>query len=161
MKKRGKKIFNIIIVVILVIALMVGGFAVYGNYQMSKVPELSFKDCLNYTLKGNVNAVITVGIIKEGQATYTVYGKDGVEMPQVEHTYEIGSLTKTFTAALIEKAIIEGKINLDDTIDKYLDTTVERETITVISALVRRLKRQLLSYPTLHRITEFQQPLWA
>ena len=123
-KKRGRKIFHIIIAVILVVMTMVCGFAIYGNYQMSKIPGLSFKDCLNYTLKGNDNAVITVGIIKDGQASYTVYGKDGAEMPQAEHTYEIGSLTKTFTAALIEKAIIDGKINLDDTIDKYLDILI-------------------------------------
>ncbi|WP_440198323.1 serine hydrolase domain-containing protein [Anaerocolumna jejuensis] len=36
------------------------------------------------------------------------------------HTYEIGSLTKTFTAAMISKAIQEGKIDINDTIDKYL-----------------------------------------
>jgi len=149
-KKSRKKILNIIIVVILVVVLMVGGFAAYGNYQMSKIPGLSFKDCLNYTLKGNDNAVITVGIIKDGQATYTVYGKDGVEIPQAEHTYEIGSLTKTFTAALIEKAIIEEKINLDDTIDKYLDMPVGNTYPTI---------EQLLTHTSGYKAYYFELPM--
>ncbi len=121
MKKKSKKTIYIIIAVILIIGLIIIGYSVYGNYQMSKIPEMSFTDCLNYTLKGNDNAVITVGIIKGGQASYTVYGKDGVKMQQEEHIYEIGSLTKTFTAAIIKKAVSEGKINLNDTVDKYLD----------------------------------------
>lgn len=121
MKKKGIKIRYIIIVVIFVVVLMLVGIAVYGNYQMSKIQGLSFKDCLDYTMKGNDHAIITVGIIKDGHASYTVYGKDGTKMPQAEYTYEIGSLTKTFTAALIKKANIEGKINLYDTVDKYLD----------------------------------------
>ncbi len=41
-------------------------------------------------------------------------------MPEKLHTYEIGSLTKTFTAALISKAISEGKTDLNATIDVYL-----------------------------------------
>lgn len=150
MKKRGKKILYIIIVVILVVVLTVWGFSIYGNYQMRKIPGLSFKDCLNYTLKDNDNGVITVGIIKDGQASYTVYGKDGAEMPQAEHTYEIGSLTKTFTAALIEKAIIDGKINLDDTIDKYLDLPVGNIYPTI---------KQLLTHTSGYKAYYFELPM--
>lgn len=108
--------------VIVLAALAVGiGLVIYGNHQMRKIPELSFEDSLNHTLKGHDQALITVGVLQSGQATYTVYGEDGVAMPQMEHTYEIGSLTKTFTAALILKAIEEGKVNLDDGVDKHLD----------------------------------------
>lgn len=150
MKKRGKKTRFIIIVVALIVVLIIGIVAIYGNYQMSKIPGLSFKDCLNYTLKGKDDAVVTVGIFKDGQATYTVYGKDGAEMPQAEHIYEIGSLTKTFTAALIEKAVIEGKINLDDTIDKYLDMPAGNRYPTI---------EQLLTHTSGYKAYYFELPM--
>ncbi|SHF24957.1 serine hydrolase domain-containing protein [Alkalibacter saccharofermentans] len=149
-KKKGKKILHILIVVILAIVLIVYGFVIYGNYQMSKIPGLSFEDCLNYTMKGNDNAIITVGIIKDGQATYTVYGKDTIVMPQVEHTYEIGSLTKTFTATLIKRAIIEGKINLDDTIDKHLEMPVGNTYPTI---------EQLLTHTSGYKSHYFELPM--
>ena len=150
MKKKSKKTIYIIIAVILIIGLIIIGYSVYGNYQMSKIPEMSFTDCLNYTLKGNDNAVITVGIIKDGQASYTVYGKDGKEMPQTEHTYEIGSLTKTFTAALIKKAVSEGKINLNDTVDKYLDMPASNTYPTI---------EQLLTHTSGYKSHYFESPM--
>lgn len=150
--KKDKKIRYIIIFFVFLIlgGLAVYGFAIYGNYQMNKIQELSFKECLNYTLKDNDDAFITVGIIKDGQATYTVYGKDGVEMPQVAYTYEIGSLTKTFTAALIIKAINEGKINLYDRVDKYLDLP---EGITYPTI------KQLLTHTSGYKAYYFELPM--
>ena len=122
-QKRSKKKMVIIVVtaVVLCAALAVGAFSVYGNIQMKKLPGLSFADCMEYTNGGDTGAVITVGILKDGQMSYKVYGEDGKELPAELHTYEIGSITKTLTAALINKAIGEGKISLDGTIDEYLD----------------------------------------
>lgn len=136
MKKSGKKkaVF-IITAVITVAALSVGGYAIYGNYQMSKIPGLSFHDALDYTLAGNSDAIITVGIIQNKQASYTVYGEDGTVLPAEEHVYEIGSITKTFTALLIEKGIEEGKISLDDTVDMYLDLPEGNNYPTIRSLL--------------------------
>ena len=114
-----KKMF-IFAVVVLGIALILGGIVIYGRYQMSKIPELSFQEMLEYTTKDNADAVITVGVVKDGQVSYKVYGENGKELPAELHTYEIGSLTKTFTAALINKAIQEEKININCTIDDYL-----------------------------------------
>lgn len=96
------------------------GLIIYGNSQTQKLPQLTFAEALAYTTKNNPDAVITVGIIKDGQVSYRVYGEDGRELPAELHTYEIGSLTKTVTAALINKAISEGRIDLEDTIDTYL-----------------------------------------
>lgn len=119
-KGRSKKVFIAIVIVILCIALTAGGIAIYGKYQISKIPELTFMEALKYTTKDNIDVVITVGIIKDGQLSYKVYGENGKELSAELHTYEIGSVTKTFTAALINKAISEKKINIDDTIDCYL-----------------------------------------
>ena len=117
---RTKKMILKIAVVVFCIALIFGVIMIYGRYQMSKIPKLSFQEILEYTTKDNADAVITVGIVKDGQISYKVYGENGKELPAELHTYEIGSLTKTFTAALISKAIQEEKINIDCTIDNYL-----------------------------------------
>ncbi len=101
-------------------ALVLGGLMVYGNAQMGKIPGLTFMDALQYTTQGKQNARITVGIIKDGQASFTVYGENGQILPEEKHVYEIGSLTKSITASLISKAVKEGRIRLDDTIDMYL-----------------------------------------
>ncbi len=119
-KRRTKKVIIVIVAVILCIALGVGGIMIYAKYQISKIPELTFMEALEYTTKDNADAAITVGIIKDGELSYTVYGENGKELSAELHTYEIGSITKTFTATLINKAINEGKTNIDSTIDSYL-----------------------------------------
>ena len=118
--KKGKRIVLILCIILLCAVLLVAGLVIYGKVQMGKIPGLSFEDALAYTTNGKSDAVITVGIIKDGQASFTVYGKDAQILPAESHTYEIGSLTKTLTAALVEKAIREGRISLQDTIDAYL-----------------------------------------
>lgn len=106
--------------VVLCIVLVGSVFVVYGAGQVDKLPKLTFNEALQYTTANNPDAVITVGVVKDGQTSYKVYGNNGTELPLVAHTYEIGSLTKTFTAALVNKALGEGKIALDDALDKYL-----------------------------------------
>ncbi|MDR1308273.1 MAG: serine hydrolase [Treponema sp.] len=74
-----------------------------------------------YTTKGVKNARIPVGIIQSGQMSFSVYGENGTVLPNRKHVYEIGSITKSFTGALFCKAVSEGKANLDDSIDRFLD----------------------------------------
>ena len=47
----------------------------FGKSQMAIVPGLSFKEALEYTTRGKKDAVITVGIIKDRQASWKVYGE--------------------------------------------------------------------------------------
>ena len=114
---------NIVIVIVSCLSLLLIAFLVYvfiGISQMKKVPSLSFKDALEYTTKDNKEALITVGIIKDGKTEYRVYGENGKEVEINEYTYEIGSITKTLTALMLKKGEMEGKLNLEDSIDKYL-----------------------------------------
>lgn len=109
------------VAVCVIVAGLLIGYINYANAQIEKVPELTFMEALDYTTKGNSDAVITVGIIQDGKMSYKVYGEDGRELPDELHTYEIGSLTKTMTAACINKAVKEGKISLDAPINTYLE----------------------------------------
>lgn len=117
---KNKKLFWILIILSVIAAGAVILIRSYARKQMAKIPELSFLDCLEYTLKGEKDAFISVGIIQNGNVNYTVYGEGGQVTEHTPHTYEIGSLTKTLTASLIARAVSEGKLSLDDTIDLYL-----------------------------------------
>jgi CubicO group peptidase (beta-lactamase class C family) len=53
--------------------------------------------------------------------SFEVYGENGKILPNREHVYDIASISKSFTGAMFCKAINEGKANLGDTIDRFLD----------------------------------------
>ncbi len=130
-----KKTIAVCLAVVLCVSGALGGFMIYGTNQMKKLPELSFEQSLEYTTKNNPDAVITVGIIKDGQTTYKVYGKNGVELDEKQHVYEIGSLTKTFTAALVAKAVKEGKIAINEAIGGYLNLSSGKNYPTIAELL--------------------------
>ena len=68
-KRRARKIVLIAILgVVVAAALMFVGLMIYGQHQMSKIPAMSFEECLNYTTAASENAVINVGVIRDGQA---------------------------------------------------------------------------------------------
>ncbi len=147
---KRKKVLFTLAAVVLIAAFSVGGYAIYANRQTDKIPELSFEEALNYTLDGNDNAVVTVGVVHDGQTEFTVYGKDGAVLPGEAHTYEIGSLTKTFTAALVEKCIAEGRMTLDDTVDAFLDLPDGNSYPTI---------RQLVTHTSGYKAYYFESPM--
>ena len=148
--KRKNKALVITTAVILCAALAFCSIMIYGKYQVSKIPDLTFMEALAYTTKDNPDAVITVGIIKNGESSYKVYGENAKELPAELHTYEIGSVTKTFTAALINKAIAEGKIKLDDTIENYLPLPHGNQYPTV---------KELLTHTSGYKGYYFEKPM--
>src|SRR5690242_7569278 len=67
----------------------------------------------------------SVAVMREGRPVYMRgYGLANLELnvPATPATvYEIGSITKQFTATAVMLLVEEGKIGLDDPISKYLD----------------------------------------
>lgn len=121
MKRKGKKKIVIMVSTFLIIALGIGVFALITSYRISLIPSMSFKEMLSYTTKNNEDTRITVGIIKDGEVSVTVYGENATILSNDELKYEIGSVTKTFTASLLCKAIDEGKVELSDSINRYIE----------------------------------------
>lgn len=150
LKQKIKTKLLILAVLISCAVLAVAGIMYYGKYRMGKIPELTFAEALAYTTKDNPDACITVGIFRDGQLSWQVYGENGRELPARLHTYEIGSLTKTFTAALINKAVSEGKIKLEDAIDHYLTLPDGREYPAI---------RELLTHTSGYKGYYFESPM--
>lgn len=103
-----------------VLGLFAGGYLANVYYRYRRVQGMSYDDVFSYVLDNNENAILSIGILKDGQESYHVYGNNGEVLSDEEHVYEIGSVTKTFNTSLLMKAILEGKASLDDSISKYL-----------------------------------------
>ncbi|HEY8999905.1 MAG TPA: serine hydrolase domain-containing protein [Mucilaginibacter sp.] len=91
----------------------------------------------NYIQKGNTVG-LSIGIIHNGVVHTYNYGETAAgnnQLPETNSIYEIGSITKTFTATLLAYYANEGKLKLTDPITKYLPDSVssnkELEGITL------------------------------
>lgn len=74
---------------------------------------------------GNVGA--SVAVFYNGKNNYYNYGetvKDNKQLPSQTTGYEIGSISKTFTATLLAKAVVDKKVALQDAIIKYLPDSI-------------------------------------
>lgn len=106
-------------------------------------------DSVFTSLEKNNKFMGSIALMRNGQIVYTnAIGYSDVEAkkrPDENTKYRIGSITKTFTATLVMKAIEEGKLKLDDTIDKYFPAIIHANKITI---------RQLLSHRSgIHNFT--------
>jgi D-alanyl-D-alanine carboxypeptidase len=72
---------------------------------------------------------LTLAVVRDGEVVRTgAYGKADLELDvpaSVEQVFEIGSVTKQFTAVLALMLAEEGKLSLDDPLAKYIDGAPE------------------------------------
>jgi len=83
---------------------------------------------------------LSIGVISNGKISTYNYGettRGNNLLPTANTIFEIGSITKTFTATLLAYYVNEGKIKLTDTITKYLPDSVAAnpalQNITVVT----------------------------
>ena len=63
---------------------------------------------------------IQIGIINQDEETTYCWNGKELSSSKKDYIYEIGSITKTFTAGILSKAISEKKVKLNETIDLYI-----------------------------------------
>ena len=94
------------------------------------------------TLEANQKFMGSVAVIREGKVIYNkqVGYADIVskQKPHNETKYRIGSVSKLFTATLTFKAIEEGKISFNQTIDDYFPEIENADKITISNLLNHR-----------------------
>lgn len=99
--------------------------ASYGQSRI-KLPD-DVVNSIEKRIEFGLNPSIVVGIIDKDGPHYFNFGKksdNGAEAN--EHTiYEIGSISKVFTATLLSQQVIDGKLKLDDPIKNYLPPQVK------------------------------------
>jgi D-alanyl-D-alanine carboxypeptidase len=124
-----------ILAIALILTLGQIGFA-QKNFDKTKLD--------NYfnALEENNKFMGSVAVSKNGEIIYTkTIGLADVEnnvKPTESSKYRIGSITKSFTAVLILKAVEEKKLDLNQTIDKWFPIITNAKKITVKHLLSHR-----------------------
>jgi len=99
---------------------------------------------INKACKGKTHIKLTIGTLDaDGKQTIKVFGENG-EVQNENYIYEIGSITKTFTASLLAKYIHEQKMSLDDRVSKYVDSLDSEKYFPIL----KRLATHTAGYPT-------------
>jgi len=85
--------------------------------------------------QGKQHIKLTVGYISNSSTTVSVFNENG-ETEYEDYLYEIGSITKTFTASLLAKYMHEGRISLDDSIGAYINGLEQNRYYPTIKRLI-------------------------
>ncbi|MGI6106305.1 MAG: serine hydrolase domain-containing protein [Raoultibacter sp.] len=80
-----------------------------------KSDKLIWKYC-----KNKQNLSLTLAQMQNGHESIVSYGQGANLLEPEKRLYEIGSITKLFTSSLLAKLVLEGRVQLDQTIDAYL-----------------------------------------
>jgi len=132
-----------------------------NNPKQTKIQLYIDSLALGY-LKNPNNNSLSIAVVNDGKTEIFFYGettKGNGLLPDRNSIYEIGSVSKTFTAIMIAHAVNEGKILLNDDIRKYLpgsypDLQFNGKPITILS-----LANQTSGFPRLPE-NFFQHPAY-
>lgn len=99
--------------------------SISSRAQVAALPT-EVTSSIQQRIDNGTNTSIVVGIIDADGPRYYSFGKTTESgKPVNEHSiYEIGSISKTFTATLLADMVRKGEMSLDDPIEKYLPTSV-------------------------------------
>ena len=114
-----KQIIKLVFILIAIVGIFYIGNITYRLFQLNKLEKMSSYEMIQYDTKNSNKTKISIAIIKNDKVEYKTYGKN-MEEENTIYDYEIGSISKTYVSLLLSKAIDEGKLDLDDSISKYL-----------------------------------------
>lgn len=114
---------------ILVAIVVLGGIIGYGQSRLSKLSAMSALDMIEYDV-AKKNTVVNVAVIEDGKVSFRSFGDE-----KTTHDYEIGSISKTFVGLLCAKAVREGKLDLQESVGKYLGFRNDKYYPTIESLL--------------------------
>lgn len=93
---------------------------------------------------------LSIGILRDGKTWFYGYGetvKGNGKNPDPTTLLEIGSISKTFTATMLGVAIGEGKLKLDDPVNKYLPDSIPLLQYNGKVATIRTLSNHTSGIP--------------
>ncbi|MEQ8154351.1 MAG: serine hydrolase domain-containing protein [Clostridiaceae bacterium] len=118
--KLKKRSYRFVLAIVIIIIIAVTTIRIFNMQKPNEVGKMNSIEAINDYCSKKDNLVLTVGVIYEGKTKYICYGTDGTILPQCEYSYEIGSITKTFTTSVLCKALYDKKVNLYDSIAQYI-----------------------------------------
>lgn len=130
---------------ILLISLLVATIGVGQRPTLS--PGLM--ESINNRIEKKNTPSVAIGIINPSGSYFYNFGYTRNNGTAVnEHSvYEIGSISKTFTATLLAQAVLDGKIKLEDPVQKYLPGEVRMPRFDGAEILIGQLSDHSSSLP--------------
>jgi D-alanyl-D-alanine-carboxypeptidase/D-alanyl-D-alanine-endopeptidase len=118
--------------VAIILLSVLSGLTCYAQNTQEKLTDNKLKTRFDSLVNSTVSAFmndssrvgLSIGIIKDGSSLFYNYGtteKGKRKIPSANSVYELASITKTFSSALLAKAVLDKKVKLDDDIRLYLD----------------------------------------
>lgn len=104
-------------------------FLVLQVQAQNALPD-SVAQHIHNRISNEVNVGIALGILDASGPQYFFFGSKtvGGEAVDQHSIFEIGSISKTFTAILLAQMVLEGEVSLDDPVQDYLPDTVNMPT---------------------------------
>ena len=134
---------------LLALILLTAIFFAYIAYQLiqganeeditiSAIENISnLEDIVQPYIINDKTKALSIGIYQKGSISYHNFGHISdkeARPPNQQSVYEIGSITKTFTSAVLAQMVAEGKVQLSDPISKFLPKEIinwSPDTITI------------------------------
>ncbi len=94
-------------------------------------PDSAILSILKERVAQGGSAGIVVGLLEpDGHTRIVAWGDPGPGQPPLDgnSVFEIGSITKVFTATVLADMVLEGQVSLDDPVQKYLPAAVHMPT---------------------------------
>ena len=112
--------------------------------------EASIRKILQERVDSKRSTGIVVGVLDAGGRHVIAYGSSGSARPlDADTVFEIGSITKVFTGALLSDMVRRGEVRLEDPISKFLPPTVRAPTRDGKSITLLHLATQTSGLPRL------------
>lgn len=127
--KKGRRLLAVIALAVIGLIL----FLLYANTTNRKNKIKSVPTMIQEYTKDKSDVKLTIGVLKAGKTDFKVFGSNSKELEPVEYEYEIGSISKTFNASILCKAIADGLIDINEPISKYLPLDLDTFYPTVLS----------------------------
>jgi CubicO group peptidase (beta-lactamase class C family) len=127
-------------------------YIVPATNQLSSALDKEVDSVIRPYISMQVTTGISIGILKDGKTYFYGYGetaKGNGQIPDEKTYFEIGSISKTFTAILFADAANKGKVGMEDPINKYLPDSVHQLAFNNKPITLKTLANQSSGIPRL------------
>ncbi|MFJ7730926.1 serine hydrolase domain-containing protein [Lysinibacillus sp. NPDC097231] len=82
-------------------------------------------------IKTRPNVALSIGIIYQNQEATFTFGGSNFTLDEKPYIYEIGSISKVLTTSLLGEMLLEGIVNVEDSIGKYFSALPDNHPVTL------------------------------
>ena len=128
-------------------------YQVATNNKMLSALDLKVDSLVSPYIQMKNPAGICIAVTRGGKTQTYSYGETKLgtkQLPDADKTlFEIGSISKTFTAILLADEVVKGKMSLDDPINKYLPDSIPSLAFKEVPITFKTLSNHTSSFPRL------------